>query len=52
MSVAAIIISTIVFALIFGAIMRWMAKGDFSVPNVVVATLVYLVVVALFSIFG
>ena len=52
MSIVAIIISTIVFGLVFGAIMRWMAKGDFSVPNVVIATVVYLIVVALFSLFG
>ena len=52
MSIIAIIISTILFGLIYGAVMRWMAKGDFSLPNVVIATVVYLIVVALFSLFG
>ena len=52
MSIVAIIISTIVFALIFGAIMRWLAKGDFSAPNVVIGTIVYFVVVVVFSLLG
>ena len=46
-----IIISTIVFALLFGFITRAMSKRDFSVNNVIVAAVVYFVLSLILAFF-
>ena len=49
MSLIDILISTILFAAIFSEITRWLGADNYSIANVVTASVIYFAVVALFS---
>ena len=49
MSLIEILISTVLFAAISGAVMRWLGASNYSIANVVVGSVIYFAVVALFS---
>ncbi len=49
MSLAEIVISTLIFAALFGAVMRWIGASNSSIANVVVGSVIYFFVLALFA---